>query len=266
MRHPHLEIAFSRRLDSCTRPKVGLRRVEAGKFFGTNEDLGEHGAVEPTGVGVAQRWVVAAQDVGAAGQGVFGGVAEAKVGFAVDDARVEQVGEEAVEGDLAQADDDADFRQGFNFAGEEGSAVAYLLRGRLVVGRGAADDGRDPGVTELETVVLRDALGLIGEADVVEDGVHEIAGAVAGEDAAGAVGAVRSGGQAEDVDAGGGVSEAGDGTAPVGLVLIGAAFGAGDALAIGAQAGALLAGGDVLVELLQNGGGSLYGGACHSLP
>ena len=53
---------------------------KAGEFFGADEYLGEHGAVQAAGVGVAQRGVVAAQDVRAVGQGVFGGVGAARAG------------------------------------------------------------------------------------------------------------------------------------------------------------------------------------------
>ena len=92
----------------------------------------------------------------AVGKDVFGAVGEAVVGFARDDAGVQEMGEIAVEGDLTQADDDADARQGLNLVGQVSGAVANLLRGGLVAGRGAADDGGDPGVAELEAVVAGD--------------------------------------------------------------------------------------------------------------
>ena len=154
----------------------------------------------------------------------MGSVGEAVLGFAGDDAGLEQVGEVAVEGDLAEADDDADAGQGLDFSGEVDGAVADLLGERLVAGRGAADDGGDPGVAEPEAVVAGDGAGFAGEAEFVEDGVHEVAGAVAGEGSAGAVGSVGAGGEAEDEDAGFGVAKAGDGAGPVGLVEIGAAL------------------------------------------
>ena len=93
--------------------------------------------------------------------------------------------------------------------------------------------------------------GLVGEAGVVEGLVEEIAGAIAGEDAAGAVGAVGTGGEADDDEAGFGIAEGGDGEAPVGFVAIGAALGLGDGLAVLAEAGALVAVGDLFLEVLQ---------------
>ncbi len=44
----------------------------------------------------------------AVGELVFGSVSEAVVGFAGDDTSFEEEGEVAIEGDLAEADDDAD--------------------------------------------------------------------------------------------------------------------------------------------------------------
>ena len=168
-----------------------------------------------------------------------------------NDAGVEQVGEIAVEGDLSEADDDADARQGLDFGGKVGGAVANLLGERLVAGRGAADDRGDPGVAEFEAVVAGDGAGFAGEAELVQDGIHEVAGAVAGEGAAGAVGSVGAGGEAEDEDAGAGIAEAGDGAGPVGLVLVGAAFGFADAAAVVAKPGAAFAGDDGFVNLLE---------------
>ena len=110
------------------------------------------------------------------------------------------------------------------------------------------------------------ARGLVGEAQIVEDGVHEVARAVAGEDAAGAVGSVGSGSEAKDEDAGAGVAKAGDGTGPVGLVLVGATFGFADAAAVVAKAGATFTGDDGGVNLLQKLGGWLYVGTGHCIP
>ena len=101
---------------------------------------------------------------------------------------MEQMRQIAVEGDLAQADDDADASEGVDLGGEVAGAVANLLRERLVAGRGASNDGADPGMAELEAVISGDGAVFGGEAEVVEDGVHEVAGAVTGEGAAGAVG------------------------------------------------------------------------------
>ncbi len=171
------------------------------------------------------------------GRLVLGSVGETVVRFAGDDAGFEEEGEVAVEGDLAEADDDADAGEGLDLGGEMRGAVADLLGEGLVAGRGTADDGGDPGVAELEAVVAVDGARFAGEAELVEDGIHEVAGAVAGEGSAGAVGSVGSRGESEDEDSGAGIAEAGDGAGPVGLVLVGAAFGFADATAVSREGG-----------------------------
>ena len=206
----------------------------------------------------------------AVGKIVVGAVGEAVVGFARDDAGVEKVGEIAVEGDLTKADDDTDARQGVNLVGEVGGAVANLLGVGLVAGRGAANDRCDPGVAKFQAIFAGDGAGFGGEAELVQDGVHEVAGAVAGEGTAGAVGSVGSGSEAEDEDAGARVAEAGHGAGPVGLVLVGTAFGLADAAAVCAKTGAAFAGDDGLVDLLEELRRSLsfdsLGVGCHCIP
>jgi hypothetical protein len=161
------------------------------------------------------------------------------------------VGEEAVPGDLAEADDDADAGQCVNLGGEMDRAVANLLRRGLVSGRCAADYRCYPTVAKREAVVAGDGAGLIGKAEFMEDWVHEVAGAIAGEWSAGAVGAVGAGGEAEDEDAGAGVTKAGDRARPVFVILVSAATGLTDMGAVLAQPGAKLAGDDRVADAVQ---------------
>ncbi len=182
---------------------------------------------------------------------VFGAVGEDVRAAAVDDPGLYQVGQVAVPGDPAKADDGADLGQGCDLSSEVRRTIADLLRGGLVCGRGAADDGRDPGVAEAKSVVAGEGAGLGGEAERVEDGKHEVAGAVSGEGAAGAVGAVGSGRKAENEDAGAGVAEAGNGPRPVGLVQVSAAAGLADGLTVEAETRATLALDDVFAGAIQ---------------
>lgn len=239
---------------------------EASQFPCPQQDLGEHGAVQTASVGVAERRMVGSEEPQTVGQGVFGAMSEAVLGLSRNDTCVQEVCKVAVEGDLTQADDDADAWQGLNLTSQVRGAVAYLLRGGFVSRRCAADDRGDPGVAELEAVVAADGGGLAGQADVVENGIHKIAGAVSSEDAAGAVGPMGSRREAEDEDARARVAEARHGAAPVGLVSIGATLGFGYALAVVAETGAQLAGDDRFADLFQIAGGYLYVGACHSVP
>ena len=98
------------------------------------------------------------------GQKVLGAMAEGVGGAAFDDAFVEQMGEVAVPGDLAEADDDANFGERGDFGGEMRRAVADLLWCGLVAGRCAADDRTDPDLAQLEAVVAADGGGLAGQA------------------------------------------------------------------------------------------------------
>jgi hypothetical protein len=97
-----------------------------------------------------------------------------------------------------------------------------------------------------------------GQAEFVEYGVHEVAGAVACERAAGSVGPVSSRSEAEDEDAGVGIAESGNGFGPVFLVAIGFATGLADAANIGDEASATGAIGNVLLDSRKGREGRLW--------
>src|SRR6266851_1892618 len=126
---------------------------EAGQFPCPEKYSSEHGPVQPPGIGVAQRRVVAGEKVQAIRQNVLGAVAEEVGRFLFNDPSLQKMGEVAIEGDLSQADDDADTRKGFDLPGEVGSAVANLLRSGFVAGWRATDDRGDPGVAEFEAII-----------------------------------------------------------------------------------------------------------------
>ncbi len=92
------------------------------------------------------------------------------------------------------------------------------------------------------------------EAELVQDGVHEVAGAVSSEGATGAVGSVGARSKAEDEHACAGIAEARYGTCPVLLVLVSAAAGLADSGAVGAQARAELAGDDLVANEFMRAG------------
>ena len=100
---------------------------------------------------------------------------------------------------------------------------------------GAADAGADVAVGQAKAVVAASRGGLVGVAGAVQGGEEPVAGAVAGEDAAGAVAAVGRRRQADDEQPRPRVAEAGDGKAPVVLILVGGALLAGHLLAPGHQ-------------------------------
>jgi hypothetical protein len=210
--------------------------------------------------------VIGSEEMETVREQILGSVGKTIFRFANNDAGLEQVGEVAVEGDLSEGDYDTDAWQGLDLGGEVRGAVAEFLWERLVAGRGAADDGGDPGVAELETVVAGDGQWSGGEAKLVEDWIHEVAGAVAGKGSAGSVGSVGPGGEAEDEDSCPGVAKARDGTGPVGLVDIGAAFGFADSAAVFAKARAALAGDDGPMNPLEELRRTLCAGGYHCIP
>ena len=92
---------------------------------------------------------------------------------------------------LAQDEHGAQAREEAPLAGQVLAAAADLFRERPVGGRRAAGRGRDVAVDELQAVAARDRGRLAREAGAMQRGEEEVAGAVAGEDASGAVAAVR---------------------------------------------------------------------------
>lgn len=100
----------------------------------------------------------------------------------------------------------------------------------------------------------------------MKDGIHKGPGAISREGTTRPVGAMGAGSQAENEDAGAGVSEAGNGTGPVGLVLIGTASGFANSLAVTEKAGTTVAPYDGVVDLLQNGRERLDFRTAHCIP
>jgi len=88
---------------------------------------------------------------------------------------------------------------------------------------------------------------LIGEASFVKGGEEKITGAVAGEDAAGAIPTVGGGGEPENQELRVRITEAGDRFAPVDPIAKGAAFFLGDFFAVDDEARAFAAGDDFLI-------------------
>jgi hypothetical protein len=106
-------------------------------------------------------------------------------------------------------------------------------------------------VAQAEAVVAGDGAGFAGEAELVKHRIHEVAGAVSGERAAGSVCAVGAGSEAEYEDAGAGIAETRDRAGPVFMILIGAAAGVAYAGTVLAQAGTQFAGDDRVADAVQ---------------
>lgn len=207
--------------------------------------------------------MVAAEQMDPIRKQVVGSVGKAKGGFSLDQTLGEEVGKVTVKSDFAETDDDAEMFELVHFGGEVRGTVADLLRGRLIAGRSAADNGGDPGVAQLQAVIARGALRLIGKAGLVKDGIHEVAGAISCKRPSGTVGSVGSWSQSEDEDAGTRVAEARNRPRPIDLILVGSALCLSYSFAVGAKARADLAGDDGLLNLEQGRWKRFWGGTSH---
>ncbi len=202
----------------------------------------------------------------AVGEKILGSVGEAVFRFASDNSGMQEVRKIGVEGDLSEADDDANARQSLNLGGQMGGAVADLLRKGFIAGRCATDRGGDPGMPKFETVVAGNGAWFAGEAQVMQDWIHEIAGSVAGKDTARTIRSVGARSEAEDKNSGSWIAKSGNGASPIGLVLVGAPLGFSDASTVFAKAGAALAGDDGFVNLLEERRCDLCACGCHCIP
>ena len=157
--------------------------------------------------------------------------------------------------EAAEAHDDVHVRQQRDLALEPVRAVRALLRRRQVRRRRAAHRGDDVGAAQREPVVARDRLRLVREPGAVQRREQEVARAVAGEDPARPVAAVRGGREPEDQDPRGRIAEALHRPAPVVPVAIRGPLLARDLLAPLDETRAAAAVDDRLVERFQGGHG-----------
>ena len=216
--------------------------VRAGQLPGAPEDRVQHPGCQDAGEGVLLGDVVAAEERNAAGL-VFGTVPELRLRPHL----VETQG--GVPGEGSETEDHPRVWEQLKFASSVGEAIVALGGCGLVLWRGATDGGGDPGSREPEAVVTAPGDRLVREAHPVEGGEEEVAGTVAGEDAARTVRAVGRRGEPEDYYLRLRVSEAGYGTAPVNLILIGGLLLAGDRLAPLDQPRTAAAGDDLPLQI-----------------
>ena len=161
----------------------------------------------------------------------------------------------ALPGNPAEHQDHPHRPQQRNLALEIRSAMGQLGPRRFVVGGSAAGRGGDPAIAEGEPVVSTPGHRPVGEAVAMEGLVKPFAAGIAGEHPAGAVGAVRGRGEADDQEPRRRVAEGGHRASPVGAVTELALLIAGHPLPIGHEAGTALAAHDGPLERRQVPGG-----------
>src|SRR5687768_11877963 len=159
-----------------------------------------------------------------------------------------------IERDLPQRHHHLYVRQCADFRLEVIEAAGDFLGQRLVVGRGASDCRGDVRIRELQSVIRARGCRDVGEARSMERGHEEVAraaGTVAREYAARAVRSVRGRSEPEEQEACCLIAEAGDGSAPVRIVAVGALLFAGDSRAVRAQPRAAVARHDCMMSISQ---------------
>src|SRR5579864_3669462 len=98
-----------------------------------------------------------------------------------------QVVQVCIEGDLPQNYHNFHVRQSGKFAIKKCSTISNLFRRWLVLGRSAAHSSSNVGIDKLEPVFATYGRRLRCESSFVQDGIHKVAGTIAGKRAAGAV-------------------------------------------------------------------------------
>ncbi len=209
----------------------------------------QHRRSEPSRIRILPAWMVRADERPPIGKRRDRPVPER--GTRLDDAaaRIQEL-EVGVKRNLPERDDDADAGERVEFRVEVREAVGDLLACRLVVGRRAADRGRDEGVLQCQPVVWSLGRRDVGEARAMQRGHQEIArapDAVAGEHTAGTVCAMSGRGEAENQQSRPRIAEPRHRPYPVRVVAIRPPLLSSDPLAIVTQPRAFLAGYDRLL-------------------
>ena len=111
----------------------------------------------------------------AIGQMVLESVSEAVAGARGEDSAAQRPGQQAVEGDAAEADHDAEVFEQAHFLVQPGRAVAELFGSGLIARRSAARHRGDPQIAEAHAIVAGESARLRRKACLVKNGKQEIA-------------------------------------------------------------------------------------------
>lgn len=216
----------------------------ARQLRSSNEHVIEHLLGEAPGEGVLLARMERA-DHRSIPHGCLHPVAELGTGTQVEHARGDLVAE------LPQRYEDTGPRQQCQLAIEEGTAEIALVDGRLVRGRRTSNRRSHIGVGQLQTIIERHCLRLIGEARAEERAIEKVAGAIAGEHPTRSVRPMGSRSEADDHHRSRGVAEARHRPAPVHVISVCGSFVDSHLLAPFDQARALSALHDLSFELRQ---------------
>lgn len=163
-----------------------------------------------------------------------------------------QYGQVRIQGDTAERHDQADTAQDCKFAFQKRPARQHLIARGLIIGWNAARRGSDIGVRKRQTIFPRRTVRLIRETRFEQRSIEKFTRAVAGEDSAGAVAAVRSRRETNNQQAGRGIPESRNRPAPIFLPPIGAPLYSADLFAMSDEAWAAKATRYFLVQDMQS--------------
>lgn len=182
-----------KRSSAAALQKRRLLVFEEAANFG--EGFGVHAGGDAAGLGVLLAGVVDAKEARGSGRDFgFGAVSESVERAGSDHSTLLEDVEVGVPRDFAERQDCFGFKN-LEFALQIIAAIQDFSRERFIVRRGAAAGCGDVCVFELQAVVAVKGSGLVRETCFVQGGVKKIAGAIPGEHAAGAIRAMRRGGE-----------------------------------------------------------------------
>ncbi len=215
------------------------------------EDSIQHGFGEPARQRILLAWVVGTKQRGSGCKVITRAMCKTRFWLGKCLPLLTQRLQCLVKGKLPKGDDDAHLNEQTDFTDKKRQTVIRFFGERPIVRRSAADSGTDVTVDELQSVFPVRRSRLIGEAGAVERPKQPVAAPVAGEEASGAVAAMRRWRQSDNKQLRLWVAKARDGPAPVGFCLEAADFLLRHMFPPGHQTGTAPAGNDVLAELFE---------------
>jgi len=157
-----------------------LRRpISAHQLPRPQKNLQEHRLGQQAGIRILQRRMVCRQQMQPIGQRVLSAVSKLNSLPRSQHPSPQKIGNKGIETDLAQTNNDPQSGQQSHFLIQPMSAIALLLRRRLVPWRSAAHRRADPHISQLHAIIPALRIGLRSKPRLVQDWKHEVPRSVA---------------------------------------------------------------------------------------
>jgi hypothetical protein len=147
--------------------------------------------------------------------------------------------EGSLPGEPTQADDHPNLGESLKFLDQKRETGVPFVRGRTVVGRSAANDGRDVSIPQAKSVVTGRGGRLVCKAALEKGAIKPIPRSIPRKESSRSIGAMCSRSKTQNKHSGGKVSESWNRAPPISLILEFTPFGEGDILAPSNQTRAL---------------------------